>query len=35
MNGVLFKRLGDFGWSVLSAGAGMPEVGYFFEFGSI
>ena len=31
---MLFKRLGDFGWSLLTAGAGATVEGYFFEFGS-
>ena len=34
VNGVLFKRLGSFGWSMLTFGAGLPQVDDFLEFGS-
>jgi uncharacterized membrane protein len=34
MNGVFLKRLGSFGWGMLTSGANMPVMDYMFEFGS-
>ena len=34
MNGVFFKRLGGFGWSLLFPGPRGPWMEYVFEFGS-
>jgi uncharacterized membrane protein len=34
VSGVFFKRLLGFGWNMMTSGAGMPGMDYFFEFGS-